>query len=73
MKKWYDTDEAELSDHDQGNDSGSRLIARRQSDEPRRSPIRRKDKLRLDEGFKSKAKRNHRKILNKIKYDWQGE
>jgi hypothetical protein len=71
--KWYDFDDADMSDDDQNEDGGSRRSAKRQVDEPRRSPIRRKDKLRPEEGFKSKAKRNHKKILNKIKYDWQGE
>ncbi len=71
--KWYDFDEADMSDNDQNEDSGSRRFARGRVDEPRRSPIRRKNKLRPEDGFKSKAKRNHRKIQNKIKYNWQGE
>jgi hypothetical protein len=29
--------------------------------------------LRQEEGLKPKAKRNHKKIQHKIKYDWQGE
>ena len=71
--KWYDFDEGDMSDEDLDPDSGSRRFAKRQSDEPRRSPIRRKDKFRPEEGFRFRAKRNHKKILNKIKYDWQGE
>ena len=69
----YKFEEVEWDDDDQDLDSGSRRIAKRQAEEPRRSPIRRKNKLRAEEGVKSKAKRNHRKLQNKIKYDWQRE
>jgi hypothetical protein len=67
--------EVAWEDEDQDLDNGPRRIAKKQVAEPRRSPIRRKDKLRTeaDDGFKSKAKRSHRKLQNKIKYDWQGE
>ena len=44
-----------------------------QVEEPRRSPIRRKDKLRPEMGQKPKAKRDYKKIQYKIKYDWQGD
>lgn len=69
----YKFDEVETDDGDQILDSGYRQSAKRPVDQPRRSPIRRKDKLREEEGMKPKAKRNHKKIQHKIKYDWQGE
>ena len=69
----YKFEEVEWDDTDLDENGGSRRSAKRRAEEPRRSPIRRKDKLRAEEGVKSKAKRNHRKLQNKIKYDWQGE
>jgi hypothetical protein len=68
----YKFDEVETDEGDQNLESGNRQFAKRPVDQPRRSPIRRKDKLRQEEGMKPKAKRNHKKIQNKIKYDWQG-
>jgi len=69
----YNFDEVETDEGDQILDSGYRRFAKRPVDQPRQSPIRRKNKLRQEEGMKTKAKRNHKKIQHKIKYDWQGE
>ena len=72
MGRYY-IDEAEIEEADQIVDGGYRRFAIKAADQPRQSPIRRKDKLRQEEGGKPKAKRNHKKIKHKIKYDWQGE
>ena len=69
---WYIVDEADVYAEDQTDASRFRRFSSWGIDQPRRSPIRRKNKLRLEEGFKPKAKRNFKKIQNKIKYDWQG-
>jgi len=69
----YNIDEVEMVEDDQSFDGGSRRYAKRDVDQPRRSPIRRKDKMRSEEGMKSKTKRNHKKIQHRLKYDWQGE
>ena len=69
----FDIEEVEIEEDDQTFDNGYRRFAKRDADEPRRSPIRRKDKLRQEEGLKPKARRNHKKISHKIKYNWQGE
>jgi len=69
----YDIEEVEIEKDNQIVDGGYRRFAERDADQPRRSPIRRKDKLRSEEGIKPKARRNHKKISNKIKYNWQGE
>lgn len=71
--KWNEFDGIGMSDDDQEEGGSARRSAARQVDEPRRAPIRRRDKLRPEEGYKSKAKRSHRKLQNKIKYEWQGE
>ena len=68
----FDIEEVEIEEDDQIFDNGYRRFAKRDADEPRRSPIRRKDKSRQEEGLKPKAKRNLKKIQHKIKYDWQG-
>ena len=52
---------------------GNLSFTKRDDGQPRRSPIRRKDKMRPEEVVKSKAKKNHRKIQHRIKYeqiDW---
>lgn len=69
----YDIDDVELEEDDLNFDSRRRRFTGDQSDQPRRSPIRRKDKWRQEEGIKAKAKRNHKKIQRRLKYDWQGE
>ena len=72
MSRHY-INEVETDESDQVLDSGRQRFDKRHVDQPRRSPIRRKDKLRQEEDMKPKAKRNHKKIQHKIKYDWQGE
>jgi len=69
----YDINKVEMEEDDQILDGRNRRFAKRNADQPKLSPIRRKDKLRQEEGTKSKAKRNLKKIQHKIKYDWQGE
>ena len=69
----YDFDEADVDNEDHAIASGFRRFSSKGIDQPRRSPIRRKDKLRPEEGVKPKSKRKFKKIINKIKYDWQGE
>ena len=73
----FDIEEVEIEEDDQVLDSGNQGYAKRGADQPRRSPIRRKNKLRQEEeeeeGLKPKAKRNHKKIQHRLKYDWQGE
>ena len=69
----YEFEEVEIEEDDQIFDSGNRRFAKREVDQPRRSPIRRKDKLRQEEGTKPKAGKNCKKIQNKIKYNWQRE
>jgi hypothetical protein len=69
----YDIEEVEIEEDDPIFGSGYRRFAKREVDQPRWSPIRRKDKLRQEEGTKPKAKRNLKKIQHKIKYDGQGE
>ncbi|MGD8262093.1 MAG: hypothetical protein PVJ56_07380 [Desulfobacterales bacterium] len=64
----YDIDEG-----DQISDTGNRRIAKREADQPKRSPIRRKDKWRQEEWMKTKVKKNHKKIQHRLKYDWQGD
>lgn len=72
MNRYY-IDEVETDEGDQILDSGHQRFAKRHVDPPRQSPIRRKDRLRPEEGLRPKAKRDHKKIQLKIKYDWQGE
>ncbi len=69
----YHFEEVDMFAGDQNYDSGFQRFGISKIDQPRRSPIRRKDKLRQAMGMKPKAKRNHKKIQNKIKYDWEGE
>ena len=68
----YHLDEIDLSAENQDYDQGFMRSAKSHVDFPLRSPIRRKDKSRPEMGMKPKAKRNYKKIQNKIKYDWQG-
>ena len=70
---WYDIEEVEIEEDDQIFDTNNRRFAKRDADEPRRTPIRRKDKWHQEEGMKPKAKRNLKKIQHRLKYDWQGE
>ena len=72
MSRHY-LDDADIFKDDPNLGSGFSRVGMSQVEEPRRSPIRRKDKLRQEMGQKPKAKRNYKKIHYKIKYDWQGE
>ena len=65
----HNFDEFELENEAQSFDGGNRRFAKIDADQPRRSPIRRKDKMRPEEGMKPKSKRNHRKIQHRIKYE----
>ena len=69
----YNIDEVEMVEDDQIFDGDNRQFAKEEVDQPKRSPIRRKDKLRPEEGMKPKAKRNHKKIQQRLKFDWQGK
>ena len=69
----YHIDDVEPEEDDLNFDSHRRRFAGNQTDEPRRSPIRRKNNWRQEERIKAKAKRSHKKIQRRLKYDWQGE
>lgn len=66
-------EQADMFTGDQNDDSRFLRFGISKIEQPRRSPIRRKDKLRQEMDLKPKAKRNYKKIQNKIKYDWEGE
>ncbi|MGD9360044.1 MAG: hypothetical protein PVH85_14315 [Desulfobacterales bacterium] len=65
----YNFDENELELDDLSLDSDKRRSAGNDVDQPRRSPIRRKDKMRPEERVKAKSKKNHRKLQQRIKYE----
>ena len=69
----YNIDEVETDEGDQIFDGGRRRSAERNSDQPKRSPIRRKSKMQQEEGMRPKAKKNYKKIQYRLKYDWQGD
>jgi hypothetical protein len=69
----YNSDDVEKDEGDQTLGGGNRRFAKRNADQPKRSPIRRKDKWRQEEGARPKARRNPKKILHRLKYDWQGD
>ena len=69
----YDIEEVEIEIDNQIFNLDNRRFAKREADQPKRSPIRRKNKLQQEEGMKPKTKRNHKKIQHRLKYDWQGE
>ena len=71
MSRYY-LDETDISLDNHNYEDGFLRFTKSHDDHPRRSPIRRRDKLRQELEIKSKAKRNYKKIQNKIKYDWQG-
>jgi hypothetical protein len=54
-------------------DGGNRRFVKRDVDEPKRSPIRRKYKMRSEKEMKPKPKRNHRKVLQRFKYEWKDD
>ena len=67
----YKRDEAEWELDDQIFDGSSRQLPKGGTDGPKRSPIRRKGKIRQEEDMKPKAKRINRKVLRRIKYEWK--
>jgi hypothetical protein len=69
----YDIRAVETGEDDQDTDTDSRRHAGGQADQPKRTPIRRKDKWRQEEGIKAKTKRSHKKIQHRLKYDWKEE
>ncbi|CAB1084099.1 hypothetical protein D1AOALGA4SA_11632 [Olavius algarvensis Delta 1 endosymbiont] len=69
----YPIEDVETQEDDQTADSKNRRFASRETEQPKRSPIRRKNKWRQEDGTKTKAKRSHKKIQRRIKYDWQEE
>jgi len=69
----YDIEEDEIEVVNQIYNLDNRRFAKKEADQPKRSPIRRKDKRQQVEEMKTKAKKNHKKIQHRLKYDWQGE
>lgn len=69
----YNSVDVEKDEGDQILGGGNRRFAKGNADQPKRSPIRRKDKWHQEEEMKPKTKRNHKKIQHRLKYDWQGE
>ena len=69
----HDIEEVEFEEDHQIFDPENRRSTNREADQPKRSPIRRKDKRQQVEEMKTKAKKNHKKIQHRLKYDWQGE
>jgi hypothetical protein len=65
----YSIDEVEIEDADWRFNVGDGRFTKEGVDQPRQSPIRRKDKMKLEEGLKPKVKRDHRKIQQRIKYE----
>jgi len=69
----YDIEKDEIEVVNQIFNLDNRRFAKKKADQPKQSPIRRKDKRRQVEGMKTKVKKNHKKIQHRLKYDWQGE
>ena len=70
----YDIRAVESEEDDQDTDRDRRRFSGGQADQPKRTPVRRKDKWRQEEEeTKAKTKRNNKKIQRRLKYDWQGE
>ena len=65
---WYDID-----DDEQILNREDRQFVMRQADQPKRSPMRRKDRWRQEEGVRAKTKKSDKKIQHRLKYNWQGE
>jgi hypothetical protein len=68
-----DFDIMEFDDEEQVLKRGSQRFTVRQADQPKRSPIRRKDRWRQEAGTRSKTKKSDKKIQQRLKYSWQGE
>jgi len=69
----YDIAQVETEEDDQIFGTDNRRFAKRDADQPKRSPIRRKDRWRHEEEMKPKSKKSHKKIQHRLKYDRQGE
>ena len=69
----YDIEQVETEEDDQIFDRDNRQFAKSEGDQPKRSPIRKKDRWRPEEGMKPKARRSRKRIQHRLKYDWQGE
>ena len=69
----YIIEENSKEQDDQIFDWGSQGISKKDNDQPKRSPIRRKYKMRQKERMKSRTKGNHKKDRHRIKYEWQGD
>jgi hypothetical protein len=69
----YDIDEIKLEEDNQIFDRENQRFTKRNTDQPKRSSIRRKDKWRPEKGMKPKAKRNYKKVQRQLKYDWPVE
>lgn len=69
----YDIEQVETEEDDQIFGTDNRRFAKRHGDQPKRSPIRRKDRWRQEEEMKPKSKKSHKRIQHRLKYDWQGE
>jgi len=66
----YDIEEVEIEVDNHIFNRDNRRIAKREADQPKRSPIRRKNKWQHEEWMKPRAKRNLKKIQHRLKYDW---
>ena len=66
---WHSIDEVEIEDAAWSFNVGNGRFTKEGFDQPRRSPIRRKDKMKPEGGLKPKAKRDNRKIQHRIKYE----
>jgi hypothetical protein len=71
----YTVDEVEVEENGEmfhhWKRQGGRRFSGGNSDEPKRSPIRRKNKRPLEAEMKPKIKRSNKKILCKLKYKWR--
>ena len=65
----HNNDVVEWERDNQISNGRNRRIAARDEVQPKWSPIRRKGKMRSEEEMKPKAKRNHKKLMHRIKYE----
>jgi hypothetical protein len=65
----HDIDVVEWEQDGQIFNGGRRRMASRDDVQPKWLPIRKKDKMRSAEEMKPKAKRNHKKLMHRIKYE----
>jgi hypothetical protein len=69
----YTIDSAEWEEDDLIFEGSKRRFTKRALNEPKRSPIRRKYKMRSEAEIKPKPKRNPRKVMHRFKYEWKDE